>query len=149
MSIWIDSIDNRGPIEAALPGADGYLVTESIPQQRTHDPAVVHFTWFPKPPRLSYDEFFHGWHDVHTPSTSRLHPTRCGYTRDTVARVITTGSPQVDAIVFEYFPTIEDYTDPKKLYGSKEAVDETMEQLPLYADYELLNSRPLYETIVT
>ena len=108
---------------------------------------ITHFTWFPKPDRLTDEEFFHGWHDVHTPSTSRLHPTRLGYTRDTVARAMTPGSPQVNAIVFEYF-TLEDYNDPRRLYGSKEAVDETVEHLPLYADYESINSRPLHEVVV-
>lgn len=150
VSVWIDSIDDRGAIEDALgPRADGYLVTESVPQQRvtSDEPYVAHFTWFAKPDRLGYDDFLHGWHDVHTPSTSRLHPTRLGYTRDTVARTLTHGSPRVDAIVFEYF-TVADYADPRRLYGSKEAIDETVEHLPLYADYELLNSRPLHEMVV-
>jgi len=152
-SLWLDTIDDRRPVEEALrvggAAVDGYLVTESVPQQRgePHWHEVTHFTWFPKPDRLSEEEFFHGWHDVHTPSTTRLHPTRLGYTRDTVARVLTPGSARVDAIVFEYF-TLEDYTDPRRLYGSKEAVDETVEHLPLYADYESINSRPMHELIV-
>jgi hypothetical protein len=157
--VWLDSIDDRGDVEDALraegAGIDGYLVTESVPQHRSNNarpdgqqsPGITHFTWFPKPDRLTDEEFFRGWHDVHTPSTQRLHPTRLGYTRDTVARVMTPGSPQVNAIVFEYF-TVEDYTDPRRLYGSKEAIDETVEHLPRYADYESLNSRPLHEVIV-
>ncbi len=152
-SVWLDSIDARGAVEEALrvrgAGADGYLVTESVPQRRDepHWHEITHVTWFPKPDRLTDEEFFHGWHDVHTPSTKRLHPTRLGYTRDTVARTITPSSPQVNAIVFEYF-TLEDYTDPRRLYGSKEAVAETMEHLPLYADYESISSRPMHELIV-
>ena len=150
VSVWLDSIDERGPIEEALGGgADAYLVTESVPQPRiaSDELQIAHFTWFPKPDRLSYEEFLHGWHDVHTPSTSRLHPTRLGYTRDTVARVLTPRSPRVDAIVFEYF-TIADYVDPRRLYGSKEAIDETIGHLPLYADYDQLNSRPMRERVV-
>lgn len=150
VSVWMDSIDDRGAVEHALgPRADGYLVTESVPQQRvaSDEQQITHFTWFAKPDRLGYEDFLHGWHDVHTPSTSRLHPTRLGYTRDTVARVLTRGSPRVDAIVFEFF-SIADYNDPRRLYGSKEAIDETMEHLPLYADYELLNSRPMRERVV-
>ena len=152
-SVWLDSIDERGPIEEALRAGgatiDGYLVTESVPQRREEPrwAEITHFTWFPKPDRLTDEEFFHGWHDVHTPSTSRLHPTRIGYTRDTVARTLTRGAPQVNAIVFEYF-TLEDYVDPRRLYGSKEAVDETVQHLPLYADYESINSRPMHELIV-
>ena len=143
VSVWIDSIDDRGPIEDALPGAHGYLVTESVPQPVVGS-ALVHLTWFPKPDRLSEEEFFHGWHDVHTPSTFALHPTRCGYVRDSVARCLTPGSPRVDAIVFEHFPTVEDYTDPSKLFGSKEALEETSRHLPMYADMESINSRPMY-----
>jgi hypothetical protein len=152
-SVWLDSIDDRGAVEEALRAGgadvDGYLVTESVPQRRTepHWQEITHFTWFPKPDRLTDEEFLHGWHDVHTPSTGRLHPRRLGYTRDTVARTMTPGSPQVNAIVFEYF-TLDDYVDPRRLYGSKEAVDETVEHLPLYADYESISSRPLYELIV-
>jgi hypothetical protein len=149
-SVWLDTIDDRGTIEDALgPRADGYLVTESVPQRRvaSDEAQITHFTWFAKPERLSYDDFLHGWHDVHTPTTSRLHPTRLGYTRDTVARVLTPGAQRVDAIVFEYF-TIDDYNDPRRLYGSKDAIDETMSHLPLYADYELLNSRPMREHVV-
>jgi hypothetical protein len=155
VSVWLDSIDDRGSIEEAIDPADGYLVTESVPQRRQRDrqdgqpsPGITHFTWFPKPDRLTDSEFFHGWHEVHTPSTTRLHPTRVGYVRDTVARVLTPGSPRVDAIVFEMFPTIEDYSDPKRLYGSQEALDETMEHLPLYADFETINARPLYEIVL-
>jgi hypothetical protein len=152
-SAWLDSIDDRDAVEEALrahdAAVDGYLVTESVPQQRgePHWHEITHFTWFPKPDRLTDEAFFHGWHDVHTPSTGRLHPTRLGYTRDTVARTLTPGSPRVNAIVFEYF-TLEDYNDPRRLYGSKEAVDETVQHLPLYADYESINSRPLHELIV-
>jgi hypothetical protein len=152
-SVWLDTIDDRAFVEDALQvggtSIDGYLVTESVPQHRgeQHWHEITHFTWFPKPGRLSDEEFFHGWHEVHTPSTTRLHPTRLGYTRDTVARVLTADSPRVDAIVFELF-TLEDYVDPRRLYGSKEALDETMEHLPLYADLESINSRPLHELIV-
>jgi hypothetical protein len=152
-SVWLDSIDDRRVVEDAVGAGgaafDGYLVTESVPQRResTHWHEITHFTWFPKPDRLTNEEFLHGWHEVHTPSTPRLHPTRLGYTRDTVARTLARDSPQVNAIVFEYF-TLEDYVDPRRLYGSKEALDETVQHLPLYADYESINSRPLHELVV-
>jgi hypothetical protein len=60
---------------------------------------------------------------------------------------MTPGSPQVNAIVFEYF-TLEDYVDPRRLYGSKDAIDETVQHLPLYADYDTISSRPLHELVV-
>jgi hypothetical protein len=160
VSVWFDSLDDRTGLEAALAevGApfDGYLVTESVPQRRTdrdwpdgeRSPGILHFTWFPQPERLSDDDFFHGWHTVHTPASATLHPLRWAYVRDSVARPVTSGAPPVQAIVFESFRTVDDYVDPDRLYGSPEALDETMRDLPLYADFETLNSRPVHELIL-
>jgi hypothetical protein len=160
VSVWLDSVDDRAPVEDMLGAGgaafDGYLVTESVPQRRTDrhwadgepSPGITHCTWFPKPDRLSDEEFYRGWHEVHSPASFRLHPLRWEYVRDAVARVLTAGSPPVRAIVSERFRTIEDYTDPARLYGPPETLEETMRDLPLYADFESLNSRPLHEIIV-
>ena len=159
ISVWLDCLDDRGPLETALRehGArvDGYLVTESIPQADPDrdwadgepSPGVTHFTWFPRPERLTPEAFYHGWHEVHTPASAKLHPTRWEYVRNAVARTLTPGSPRVDAIVAERF-SIEDYCDPKRLYGSKQALQENVEHLPLYANLEDLHSTPLSEVIV-
>ena len=153
VSVWLDSVDDRAPVEEALRATaaevDGYLVTESVPQPRDpqHRAGVTHLTWFPKPDRLTDDEFFHGWHVVHTPSSFSLHPRRRGYVRDAVARPLTTDAPPIRAIVFEMFDPIEDYADPDRLYGSPEALERTMQELPLYADFETINSRPVHEVI--
>jgi hypothetical protein len=85
---------------------------------------------------------------VHTPASFRLHPLRWEYVRDAVARVLTDGSPQLRAIVFERFRAVDDYADPARLYGPPETLEETMRDLPLYADFESLHSRPLHEVIV-
>ena len=65
VSVWVDSLDRRGAIEAWLrehaETGHGYLVTESVPQPcadrdwpaGTRSPGVTHFTWFPKPERLT------------------------------------------------------------------------------------------------
>jgi hypothetical protein len=160
VSVWIDSLDDRGPVEDMLRAGDvavdGYLVTESVPQRRTDrdwadgvpSPGITHCTWFPKPDRLSDDEFYRGWHEVHSPASFRLHPLRWEYVRDAVARVVTPHSPPLRAIVFERFRTIEDYADPSRLYGPPETLEETMRDLALYADFESLSSRPLHEVIV-
>ncbi len=160
VSLWIDSYDDRGPIEDALAAVsgsfDGYLVTESVPQPRDvrdwpdgrQSPGITHFTWFPKPGRLSDAEFYQGWHEIHTPASAVLHPLRWSYVRDAAVRPVTAGSPPLGAIVFESFRRLDDYTDPDRLYGSPEALAETMEHLPLYADFEDLSSRPLHEVIV-
>jgi hypothetical protein len=160
VSVWLDSIDDRGAVEDAVNGTggavDGYLVTESVPQRRAdrtwpdgeQSPGITHCTWFPKPDRLSDAEFFHGWHDVHTPASFRLHPLRWEYVRDAVARAVTPDAPPIRAIVLERFRTVEDYADPGRLYGPPETLDETMRDLPLYADVESISSRPMYEVIL-
>jgi len=163
VSVWVDCIDDRAPLVEILSGAvgttgqvDQYLVTESVPQRRVGrdwadgapTPGMTHFSWFPKPDRLSDEEFFHGWHEVHTPKTPALHPLRVEYVRDSVARVLTPGSPPIRALVAERFPTVEDYTDPKRLYGSDEELTHSVTDLPLYADFESLNSRPFFQTII-
>jgi hypothetical protein len=163
VSIWVDCIDDRAPILETLAGAAGttgqvdqYLVTESVPQVRVGrdwgdgepTPGMTHFSWFPKPDRLTDADFFHGWHEVHTPKTPALHPLRVEYVRDSVARVLTPGSPPIRALVAERFPTVEDYTDPTRLCGSDEELSHSVTDLPLYADFESLNSRPLFQTII-
>jgi hypothetical protein len=142
--IWVDSVDVWPDVVGQLPG-DAYLVTESVPQQVAAPPAdgwLTHFTWFPKPERLGEEEFFHGWHVVHTPSSARLHPLRRGYVRDAVARTLTPGSPPVRAIVSEYFDQ-DVYLDPSRHFGGPETLTATLEELPLYADQEDISSCPL------
>lgn len=158
-SLWLDSIDERAPIEAILAGVgriDGYLVTESVPQacsdrdwpDGTASPGVSHVTWFPKPDRLSEAEFLHGWQQQHTPLSFDLHPLRWEYVRNAVARTLTEGSPDLAAIVVERFRTLEDYTDPTRLYGDKEVLERMMEELPNFADVEQMHSVPLSEHIL-
>jgi hypothetical protein len=145
VEVWVDSIDDRATWEALLPGRyDGYLVTESVPQPVSDEPGLLtHFSWFPKPARLTDEEFYRGWQEGHTPTTFALHPLRRGYVRDAVARVLTPGSPPVRAIVSEVFAA-GDYEDPSRLFGSPAAVAKTMEELPSYGDHADMSCRPLW-----
>jgi hypothetical protein len=144
--LWVDSVD-VWPAIAEQVRADAYLVTESVPQPVAAQPGLLtHLTWFPKPGRLSDDEFFHGWHVVHTPSSAKLHPKRQGYVRDSVARTLTAGSPPVRAIVSESF-ALEDYVDPARLFGGPDALKATMEELPLYADAADISSCPVWKDV--
>ena len=160
VSLWLECCDDRAACEAVLgaTGArqDGYLVTESLPQPcRDRDwpdgarsPGVTHFTWFPKPEGLSDEQFYRGWHDEHTPLSFELHPLRWEYVRNSVARTLTTGSPPIRAIVAERFRTLDDYTDPARLYGGKEVLQRMMDELPGFADVTQMHSVPLSEYIV-
>jgi hypothetical protein len=139
--IWVDCVDVWPQIIDQVAG-DAYLVTESVPQPVAEGTLLTHFTWFPKPERLTEEDFFHGWHMIHTPSSARLHPLRRGYVRDAVARTLTPGAPPVRAIVSEFFD--EDvYLDPARLFGSPEELTYTVEELPLYADQADISSCPL------
>jgi hypothetical protein len=160
VDVWLDCLDDRRPIEAALRAraarVDGYLVTESVPQRcpdrdwpdGKRSPGVTHFTWFPKPARLSDEEFFRAWHEVHTPFSFELHPLRWEYVRNAVARTLTPGSPPIRAIVGERFRTLEDYTDPRRLYGSREVLQRVMADTVQFGDVADMHSTPLSEFIV-
>ena len=144
VELWVETVDVWPELVSAVP-SDAYLVTESVPQPKAvADGLLTHLTWFPKPDRLSEDEFFHGWHVVHTPSSAALHPRRQGYVRDAVARRLTASSAPVRAIVSEYFVPA-DYLDPAKLFGDSDALVRTMEELPLYADQADISSCPVWQ----
>jgi hypothetical protein len=157
VQVWLSSYDDRGLVEQVLPEPyDGYLVTESEPQPLTdrhwpdgeQSPGISHVTWFPKPERLTEEEFLHGWHEVHTPHSAALHPLRWTYVRDTVVRTLTPGSPPVRAIVVERFREVRDYADPKRLFGDAAAFEQNMRDLPGYADLEDISSRSMSELIL-
>ena len=153
VQVWVGSYDDRAPIEAVLhelsPRVDGYLVTESEPQP--DEPAadlLSHVTWFPKPERLTEEEFLHGWHRVHTPHSAELHPLRRSYVRDTVVRALTPGSPPLRAVVVERFD-VDDYADPRRLFGSRAALEQNMADLPGYADLADISCRPMRQVLVS
>lgn len=160
VQVWVTSYDEHGRLEEALSavadGVDGYLVTESEPQplldrdwpDGAPSPGISHVTWFPKPERLTEQEFLHGWHEVHTPHSAALHPRRWTYLRDTVVRAVTPGAPPVRAIVVERFREIADYADPKRLFGDEAAFEQNLRDLPGYADLADISSRPMHEVVL-
>jgi len=160
VALWLDCYDARAELEAALrhdaARLDGYLVTESVPQpcpdrdwpDGARSPGVTHFTWFEKPAAVSDEDFFRSWHEMHTPFSFELHPRRWCYVRNSVARTLTPGSPPVRAIVVERFRELADYTDPKRLFGSREALVRSGAEVAQYADAQRLHSVPLSEFIL-
>jgi len=160
VSLWLDCYDARSALETVLRESaarlDGYLVTESVPQpcsdrdwpDGVRSPGVTHFTWFQKPAALADEAFFHAWHELHTPFSFELHPRRWAYVRNSVTRTLTPGSPPIRAIVIERFRTLGDYTDPKRLFGSQQALARSAAEVSHYADPAALHSVPLSEFIV-
>jgi hypothetical protein len=132
VSCWLDSLDRRAVIEETLaPRTErlwGYLVTESVPLQysdrnwpdREKSPGVTLFNAFPKPDRLTDEQFFSHWHGTHTPLSFEIHPL-WRYIRNAVARPLTPGAPPYRGIVEERFREIEDALDMERLFRGKAA----------------------------
>lgn len=160
VSVWMDNLDDRAAIEQALTAQgeslQGYLVTESVPQACTdrdwpdgaRSPGVTHFTWFEKAPQISDEAFFHNWFNVHTPFSFELHPLRCEYIRNAVARALTADAPPVRAIVGERFAELRDYTDPQRLFGSPEVLAKSAAEAGDFSDPNALHSLPLSQYII-
>jgi EthD domain len=159
LSLWIDSLDHRGPLEDALrtisARADGYLVTESMPLRcpdrdwpdGTRSPGVTLWTAFPKPDRVSDEQFYARWHGSHTPLSFEIHPL-WEYTRNAVARVLTAGAPPYRAIVEERFRTLEDLVDPMKFFGSADNIQRVLADIATFSDLESMNTAPMSEWII-
>ena len=116
--IWVDSVDVWPDLVEQVPG-DAYLVTESVPQAVQPGELLTHFSWFPKPDRLSEEEFFHGWHTIHTPSSARLHPHAPGLRPGRRGAHPDPGVTAGPAIVSEFFAE-DDYLDPARLFAPDE-----------------------------
>jgi len=159
VSLWLDCLDERAPIEAAIgeiaARLDGYLVTESMPLRctgrdwpdGTRSPGVTLWTAFPKPDRLSDEAFFERWHGHHTPLSFEIHPL-WEYTRNAVARVLTPGAPPYRAIVEERFRTIEDLTDPNRFFGTPENIERVVADIATFIDFETISTAPMSEWII-
>lgn len=128
VSVWLDSVDDRAAVQDALlvddVRVDGYLVTESVPApypdrdwpDGAPTPGPVLLTLFTQPAGLSDEDFLRFWHGSHTPLSLEIHPLWC-YVRNVVTRRLTLGAPPWRGIVKESFRTIEDLTDPMRLFS--------------------------------
>lgn len=159
VSLWLDSLDQRAPLEQALrtisARLDGYLVTESMPLRcpdrnwpdGTRSPGVTLWTAFPKPERVSDEVFYARWHGSHTPLSFEIHPL-WEYTRNAVARVLTAGAPPYRAIVEERFRTLDELVDPMKFFGSAENIQRVLTDVATFADLDTMNTAPMSEWIL-
>jgi hypothetical protein len=160
VSLWLDSLDARPPLEATLYGVaaevEGYLVTESVPlrcpdrdwKDGEPSPGVTLWTAFPKPERLSDEAFFAHWHGSHTPLSFEIHPL-WQYVRNTAVRALTPGAKPYRAIVEERFRALEELFDMKHFFGGDLAnVKRAMDDLAAFTDMAAMNTAPMSEWIV-
>jgi hypothetical protein len=133
----------------------GYRVAESIPLdwerpswpagERT--PGVKLVTLFDKPKDLSDADFFHEWHDVHTPLSLEIHPL-WRYVRNAVEDRVTPAGPTFRGIVEETFRSLEDVTDPERFYGSRENIKRVAEHVSTFIDLERIETRLMNEYLL-
>lgn len=163
VSVWVDSVDDRGWIEELLGEAParwhGYLVTESVPRAyppRVLDevepgepvPGMALTTVFVKRPDISDDEFYGIWHGEHTPLSFELHPLWF-YVRNSVFRALTVGAPNLSGIVYEAVPSEQDLLDFHRFFGSggdKEQllanIERVNDHMATFADLSSLQTTP-------
>lgn len=166
VGLWLDSLDDRGPLESALGGVAGrmagYLVTESVPlayQGRTwpdgeRSPGVKQLTMFDKRADIDDAQFFARWHGSHTPLTFEVHPV-CLYVRQAVARAVTDGAPRWRGIVEEGLRDVEDLTDPMRYFSAGDSPDalehnvkRVMDDVSSFLDLGSVESYPTAEYIL-
>lgn len=173
VSLWLDTLDRRGPYEEILSGVGirhaGYLVTESLcsdygttphfPDPRdwpagTRSPGVVTLTVFSRNPRLDPAAFRGHWYGHQSPMSEAMQP-RMRYVRNGVVHAVTDGAPPYDAIVEEAWPTVEDLTDPHRFFGARdddslaENIRVMLDSVGLLADMTTLRSFTMSEYLLS
>ena len=160
VSLWVDSLDGRAPIEGALRAlcvrVDGYVVTESVPRRwakRTwrdgeRSPGATLVTAFPKPHRLTDEEFLAHWHGVHTPLSFEVHPF-VQYVRNVVARPVTGGAPEHRGIVEERVTDLADLLDIGRLFrGDVANMTRAMKDVDAFLDRDTIHTSIMSEYIL-
>jgi hypothetical protein len=172
VSVWLDTVEQRGPFEEVLGRVAtrlaGYSVVESLyrdyggnewSESRTwpdgeRSPGVLTVALIQQHPDLSYDEWITRWHTRISPITERLQP-RCRYVRNAVFRSLTEGAPPVAAIVEEAWPSLEHVTDPMLFYCAdgdaatmSAHVTEMIEEINAFTDLSTLRSVTMSEWIL-
>ena len=159
VSVWLDSLDERAPIEdllrQAAPAVAGYLASESVPREYlgrdwadgARSPGVALVTAFPRPERLDDAGFFEAWHGSHTRLSLEMHPlTR--YVRNTLVRPLTAGAPPYRALVSESVDALATLCTPERFYGSKENQARAVADLGRFVDFAELRTVVMSEYIL-
>ena len=159
LSLWLDSLDDRAPIEERLASVcgrlAGYLVTESVPRDYARrdwpdgerSPGVTLVAAFPMARGIDAETFFSQWQQHHTPLSLSMHPlTR--YLRNSVARVLTPGAPPYQALVEERVADLQDLLDPLRFYGSEENQERAFEHTQRFTDIDEMHTALMSEYIL-
>jgi hypothetical protein len=172
VSVWLDTFDARGPIEAALNSIGtrraGYLVTESLcedygttpdwPTPRDwpdgqRSPGITVLTVFDKRPGLADEVFYGHWYGHQTPMSAAMQP-RVRYVRNAVVRGVTQGAPPLRAIVEESWPTVAHLTDPSLFFGAANDADMAenirvmLDSMKVFADPSTLRTFTMSEYLL-
>lgn len=172
VSIWLDTIDNRAAIEAALAPFGvrraGYLVTESLcedygttpdwPKPRDwpdgdRSPGIAVLTVFDKKVSLDDDIFYAHWYGHQTPMSAAMQP-RVRYVRNAVVRGVTPGAPPLRAIVEEAWPTVAHLTDLNIFFGATnneemgENIRVMLDSMKVFADASTLRTFTMSEYLL-
>jgi hypothetical protein len=172
VSLWVDSVEQRGPFEAILEAAAvrlaGYSVVESLyrdyggnqwAQARSwpdgeRSPGVLTVALLQQHPEQSFDEWITRWHTRISPITEQIQP-RTRYVRNAVFRPVTPGAPRLAGIVEEAWPSLEHVTDPMLFYcagGDPERmhanVTQMIEEITAFVDLSTLRSVTMSEWIL-
>ena len=142
VSVWLDTYEGRGPVEAALAPLDlrsaAYLVVESLYEDYgttphgsprdwpdgTRSPGVLTVALIHRPEGLGYREWITRWHGTQSPVSAELQP-RTRYVRNEVVRSLSDDAPEIDGIVEEAWPSTGHVADPMLFFNatSKEQLD--------------------------
>jgi len=169
VSVWVDAVDYREPVEEVLAAPAerlaGYEVVESLYRDYggnqwsaprswpdgERSPGVLTVALLQQHPAQTFDEWMTRWHTRISPITESIQP-RCRYVRNAVFRAITDGAPPLRGIVEEAWPSLEHVTDPMLFYcadGDPERmnahVSQMIEEIDAFVDLSTLRSVTMSE----
>jgi hypothetical protein len=81
---------------------------EAFGQRGKRRPGVTQLAMICKAPAVSEEAFYHNWQQGHSALSFALYPLRLSYVRNAVARVLTTGAPEVLEEMYRELPGFAD-----------------------------------------
>ncbi len=172
VSVWLDTVEQRGPFEEVLGSAAervaGYSVVESLYRDYggnqwsaprswadgERSPGVLTVALIEQHPDLTFGEWMERWHTRISPVTEAIQP-RCRYVRNAVFRALTEDAPPIRAIVEEAWPSLEHVTDPMLFYCAdgdpatmNANITQMIEEINAFTDLSTLRSVTMSEWIL-